>query len=114
MESDSVTPLQPVTLDHPCLLSFFFVFKKDKTLRPCIDFRGLNDITIRNHYPLPLIGPSFKPLNQGTVFSKLDLRSAYHLVWVWEGDKWKSAFNTPLGHFGYPFWPHGCCSVFPD
>lgn len=39
-----------------------------KTLRPCIDVRGLNEITIKNRYPLPLIDPSFEPLNQATIF----------------------------------------------
>ncbi|KAI3362832.1 hypothetical protein L3Q82_001874 [Scortum barcoo] len=79
----------------------FFVEKKDKTLRPCIDFRGLNDITIKNKYPLPLIDPAFEPFHQATIFSKLDLRNAYHLVRIREGDEWKTAFNTPLGHFEY-------------
>ncbi|KAI3352597.1 hypothetical protein L3Q82_005532 [Scortum barcoo] len=67
----------------------------------CIDFRGLNDITIKNKYPLPLIDPAFEPFHQATIFSKLDLRNAYHLVRIREGDEWKTAFNTPLGHFEY-------------
>ncbi|KAI3352792.1 hypothetical protein L3Q82_019374 [Scortum barcoo] len=94
--------------DHQTLLIsttrrwiLFFVEKKDKTLRPCIDFRGLNDITIKNKYPLPLIDPAFEPFHQATIFSKLDLRNAYHLVRIREGDEWKTAFNTPLGHFEY-------------
>ncbi|KAI3369234.1 hypothetical protein L3Q82_007781 [Scortum barcoo] len=87
----------------PLGAGFFFVEKKDKTLRPCIDFRGLNDITIKNKYPLPLIDPAFEPFHQATIFSKLDLRNAYHLVRIREGDEWKTAFNTfaPLGHFEY-------------
>ncbi|KAI3366835.1 hypothetical protein L3Q82_009486, partial [Scortum barcoo] len=87
----------------PLGAGFFFVEKKDKTLRPCIDFRGLNDITIKNKYPLPLIDPAFEPFHQATIFSKLDLRNAYHLVRIREGDEWKTAFNTPLGHFEYQF-----------
>ena len=58
----------------PLGAGFFFVSKKDKTLRPCIDFRGLNDITVKNKYPLPLISSAFEPLQGDTVFSKLDLR----------------------------------------
>ncbi|KAI3359792.1 hypothetical protein L3Q82_014168 [Scortum barcoo] len=65
-------------------LDSFFVEKKDKTLRQCIDFRGLNDITIKNKYPLPLIDPAFEPFHQATIFSKLDLRNAYHLVRIRE------------------------------
>lgn len=81
--------------------------KKDKTLRPCIDFRGLNEITIKNRYPLPLISIAFEVLQGATVFIKLDLRNAYHLVCIREGDEWKTAFNTPTGHYEYLVMPFG-------
>lgn len=86
---------------------FFFVDKKDKSLRPCIDYRGLNDITIKNRYPLPLISSAFELLQGATVFSKLDLRNAYHLVRIREGDEWKTAFNTANGHYEYLVMPFG-------
>ncbi|KAL4007301.1 hypothetical protein ACER0C_001153 [Sarotherodon galilaeus] len=70
----------------PVGAGFFFVDKKDKTLRSCIDFRGLN---------------------QDHMFSKLDLRNAYHLVRIREGDEWKTAFNTHIGHFEYLVMPFG-------
>ena len=57
----------------PLGAGFFFVEKKDKSLRPCIDFRGLNDITVKNKYPLPLIDTTFGPLHEATIFTKLDL-----------------------------------------
>ena len=91
----------------PVGAGFFFVAKKDKSLRPCIDFRGLNSITVKNKYALPLISSAFEPLQGATVFSKLDLRNAYHLVRIREGDEWKTAFNTPLGHFEYLVMPFG-------
>ena len=86
---------------------FFFVEKKDKTLRPCNDYRGLNDITIKNRYPLPLISSAFELLQGATVFTKLDLRNAYHLVRIREGDELKTAFNTPFGHYEYLVMPFG-------
>ncbi|KAI3364017.1 hypothetical protein L3Q82_010778 [Scortum barcoo] len=86
---------------------FFFVEKKDKTLRPCIDYHGLNDITIKNRYPLPLISSAFELLDGATVFTKLDLRNACHLVRIREGDKWKTAFNTPTRHDEYLVVPFG-------
>lgn len=86
---------------------FFFVGKKDSSLRSCIDYQGINDITIKNKYSLPLIDPTFEPLHQATVFTKLDLRNAYHLIRIREGDEWKMAFNTPLGHFEYLVMPFG-------
>lgn len=91
----------------PLGAGFFFVEKKDHTLRPCIDYRGLNEITIKNKYPLPLIDSAFDPLHQATVFTKLDLRNAYHLVRIRQGDEWKTAFNTPVGHFEYQVMPFG-------
>lgn len=91
----------------PVGAGFFFVAKKDKTLRPCIDYRGLNQITVKNKYPLPLIDSVFQQLHSARVFSKLDLRNAYHLVRIRQGDEWKTAFKTPLGHFEYLVMPFG-------
>ncbi|XP_050924947.1 uncharacterized protein LOC108874699 [Lates calcarifer] len=91
----------------PLGAGFFFVEKKDKTLRPCVDYRGLNEITVKNKYPLPLIDSAFASLHQATIFTKLDLRNAYHLVRIKEGDEWKTGFNTPLGHFEYLVMPFG-------
>lgn len=54
---------------------FLFLGKTDGTLRPCIDYCGLNEITIKNKYTLPMIDPSFEPLCHACVFSKLDLHS---------------------------------------
>ncbi|KAI2645965.1 Transposon Tf2-6 polyprotein [Labeo rohita] len=85
----------------PAGAGFFFVKKKDGSLRPCIDYRGLNNITVKNTYPLPLMSSAFERLHRASVFTKLDLRNAYHLVRIREGDEWKTAFNTPRGHFEY-------------
>ena len=91
----------------PVAAGFFFVAKKDGSLRPCIDYRQLNAITVKNKYPLPLLSSTFEPLTHATVFTKLDLRNAYHLVRVREGDEWKTGFNTHLGHFEYLVMPFG-------
>ena len=81
--------------------------KNDCSLRPCIDYCGLNNITVKNNYPLPLISSAFVPLHGAVVFTKLDRCNAYHLVRIREGDEWKTAFNTPLGHFEYLVIPFG-------
>uniref|UniRef100_A0AAQ4QDM9 Gypsy retrotransposon integrase-like protein 1 n=1 Tax=Gasterosteus aculeatus aculeatus TaxID=481459 RepID=A0AAQ4QDM9_GASAC len=91
----------------PAGAGFFFVEKKDKSLRPCIDYRGLNEITTKNRYPLPLISSAFELLQGATIFSKLDLRNAYHLVRIRQGDEWKTAFNTTSGHYEYLVMPFG-------
>ena len=81
--------------------------KKDGSLRPCIDYRLLNNITVKNKYPIPLLSATFEPLTDAMVFTKLDLRNAYHLVRICEGDEWKTRFNTHLGHFEYLVMPFG-------
>uniref|UniRef100_A0A3B3HRG1 Gypsy retrotransposon integrase-like protein 1 n=1 Tax=Oryzias latipes TaxID=8090 RepID=A0A3B3HRG1_ORYLA len=91
----------------PVGAGFFFVEKKDKTLRPCIDYRELNQITVKDKYSLPLISSVFDSIQEARIFSKLDLRNAYHLVRIKEGDEWKTAFKTPLGHYEYLVMPFG-------
>ncbi|KAK3550994.1 hypothetical protein QTP70_011447 [Hemibagrus guttatus] len=91
----------------PAASSFFFMAKKDRGLRPCIDYRALNKITIKFRYPLPLVPSALKHLRGVTVFTKLDLRSAYNLIRIREGDEWKTAFVTPTGHYEYLVMPYG-------
>ena len=91
----------------PVAAGFFFVAKKDGSLRPCIDYRQLNTITVKNKYPIPLLSSTFEPLMHATVFTKVDLRNAYHLVRIREGDEWKTRVNTHLGHFEYLVMPFG-------
>ena len=64
----------------PARARLFFVGKKDGSLRTCIDYSSLNDITIKNRYPLPLMTSVFDQLQQAKVFTKLELRDAYHLI----------------------------------
>ncbi len=91
----------------PAGAGFFFVGKKDGGLWPCIDYRGLNKITIRNHYPLPLMATAFETLQEASIFTKLDLRNAYHLVRIRQGDEWKTAFNPTTWHYEYLVMPFG-------
>ncbi len=85
----------------PAASSFFFVAKKDGGLRPCIDYRVLNDQTVKFAYPLPLVPAALEELRGACIFSKLDLRSAYNLIRIRRGDEWKTAFVTPTGHYDY-------------
>ncbi|KAL0204569.1 hypothetical protein M9458_002587, partial [Cirrhinus mrigala] len=83
----------------PAAAGFFFVKKKDGGLRPCVDYRGLNQITVKNRHPLPLTNTALDALSGAHFFTKLDLRSAYNLVRIREGDEWKTALITPTGHY---------------
>ncbi|KAI2655842.1 Transposon Tf2-6 polyprotein [Labeo rohita] len=91
----------------PASAGFFFVKKKDGGLRPCIDYRGLNEVTIKYRYPLPLVPSALEQLRSAKYFTKLDLRSAYNLVRIRAGDEWKTAFSTTSGHYEYRVMPFG-------
>ncbi|KAK3529961.1 hypothetical protein QTP86_009347 [Hemibagrus guttatus] len=91
----------------PAAAGFFFIGKRDGGLRPCIDYRGLNAITVRYPYPLPLVPAALEQLRGARVFTKLDLRSAYNLVRIHEGNEWKTAFHTTSGHYEYCVMPFG-------
>lgn len=80
-------------------ISIFFVKKKDGKLRPVQDYRKLNEMTVKNKYPLPLIQELVDKLKQSKVFTKLDIRWGYNNIWIKEGDKWKAAFRTNRGLF---------------
>ena len=90
-----------MVLHFTCLLKFFFVKKKEGGLRLCTDYRGLNQITERYSYPLPLITMAIESMHRACFFTKFDLRSAYNLVRIWEGDEWKTPFSTTSGHYEY-------------
>ncbi|KAL0159656.1 hypothetical protein M9458_043381, partial [Cirrhinus mrigala] len=91
----------------PASAGFFFIKKKDGGLRPCIDYRGLNEITIKFRYPLPLVPAALEQLRSAQYFTKLDLRNAYNLIRIREGDEWKTAFSTTTGHYEYSVMPFG-------
>lgn len=86
---------------------FFFVKKKDGGLRPCIDYHSLNDITVKFRYPLPLVPAALEQLRTTRYFTKLDLRNAYNLIRIREGDEWKTAFSTTTGHYESHVMPFG-------
>jgi hypothetical protein len=78
-----------------------FVEKKDETQWMCVDYRSLNEVTIKNKYPLPWIEDLFDQMKGASVFSKIDLRSGYHQLKIWESDIPKTAFRTRYGLYEY-------------
>jgi hypothetical protein len=78
-----------------------FVEKKDRTQQMCVDYRSLNEVTIKNKYPLPRIEDLFDQMKGASVFSKIYLRSGYHQLKIRESDISKTAFHTRYGLYEY-------------
>ena len=76
---------------------FFFVQKKDRGLLPCQDYQYLNEHTVKNTYPLPLISTLINKLKEAKYFSKMNVQWGYNNIHIKEGDEWKAAFITPYG-----------------
>ncbi|KAJ1595472.1 hypothetical protein NDA14_006571 [Ustilago hordei] len=88
-----------------------FIPKKDGGLRLCVDYRGLNEITVKNRAPLPLIEEQLFLLRKARIYTKLDLRAAYNLIRIAKGDEWKTAFGTQLGLYEYLVMPFGLANA---
>jgi hypothetical protein len=74
-----------------------FVQKKDGSQRMCVDYRSLNDVTVKNKYPLPRIEDLFDQMRGARVFSKIDLRSGYHQMRIMPSNIPKTAFSNRYG-----------------
>jgi len=89
--------IRPFT--SPIAAPFFFVKKHDESLRPVMDYRALNEITVKNRYPIPRIANLIESLSKASIFIKIDLRWGYNNVCIKEGDEWKTVFITRRGLF---------------
>src|SRR5260370_11501675 len=82
-----------------------FIKKKDGSLCLCVDFHTLNRVTEKDHYPLPLIPDLLNSPGLARIYSKIDLKHAYHLVWIAEGDEPKTAFRMHYGSYEWQVMP---------
>ena len=96
--------------ESPMASPFFFVKKKDGKLRPCQDYRYLNDWTVKNAYPLPLISEIMDKIKGAKYFTKFDVRWGYNNIRIRKEDQWKAAFKTNRGLFELTVMFFGMCN----
>ena len=87
------------------------VKKKDGTPRVVIDYRALNEVTVKNKYPLPLMDELFDRTQGASFFTSIDLRNGFHQIAIRPEDREKTAFRTRFGHFEYTVLPMGLCNA---
>ncbi|GBG93512.1 hypothetical protein CBR_g72526 [Chara braunii] len=88
-----------------------FVLKKGGTLRMCIDYRGLNAITVKNAEPLPRIDDLLDRVQGCKYYSKIDLKSEYHQIAIRPEDQHKTTFQTRYGLYEFVVMPFGLCNA---
>ena len=99
------------TSTSPWSFALIAVPKKNGKTRFCVDYRRLNEITLKDSFPLPNIEDSLSRLAHSTVFSGIDGTGAYHVVSVREEDREKTAFATPWGLYQFKRMPFGLCNA---
>ena len=87
-----------------------FVKKSGEGLRFCVDYRGLNVVTVKNRYPLLLISETLNRLSRAKIFIKLNIIAAFNRIRIQEGDESLTAFRTRFGLFEYLVIPFGLCN----
>src|SRR4029077_13924190 len=105
--------IHPATSAHT--VPMLFIRKRDGSLCLCVDFQGLNKIMKKDRYPLPRIANLLDAPSCTKVYTKLDLRHAYHLVRIAAGDEWKTSFRTRYGSYKWlvmPFGPSNAPAAF--
>jgi hypothetical protein len=89
----------------------FVVPKKDGSPRFVVDYRALNEVTVKNRYPLPLSDELFDRTQGARYFSSIDLRNGFHQIAIRPEDRPKTAFRTRFGSFEYTVLPMGLCNA---
>ncbi|RYE96002.1 MAG: hypothetical protein EOO78_22355, partial [Oxalobacteraceae bacterium] len=86
------------------------VKKKDGSPRVCVDYRALNERTVKNKYPLPLMDELFDRVQGARYFSSIDLRDGFFQILLRKEDREKTAFRTRFGSYEYTVLPMGLCN----
>ena len=101
--------IEPAT--SPWASNIVLVRKKDNSYRCCIDYRGLNNVTVKDRYPLPRVDSCLEAMTGACWFSSIDLRASYHQVSIWPPDRDKTSFICQRGLYRYRMMPFGLCNA---
>ena len=99
------------TSSSPAASPVLFVRKPGSGLRFCVDYRGLNALTVKNCYPIPLVKKTLHQLAKAKWYSKIDIMAAFNKIRIAEGDEWKPAFRTRYGLYEYLVMPFGLANA---
>ncbi|KAH0841258.1 hypothetical protein FOPE_06543 [Fonsecaea pedrosoi] len=97
--------------NSPAAAPVLFVRKPGGGLRFCVDYRGLNKITRKDRYPLPLIYETLRNIGRAKWYTKLDVIAAFHQIRIAKGDEWKTAFRTRYGLYEWLVTPFGLANA---
>ncbi|KAM0708516.1 hypothetical protein Q7P35_005168 [Cladosporium inversicolor] len=93
-----------------CASPVLIVCKPNGGLRICVDYCALNELTIKDRYPIPLIKETLEQLSKAKYYTKLDIVAAFNNLRIREGDEWMTAFITQYGLYQYKVMPFGLCN----
>lgn len=108
LENSSKGFIRPST--SPVAAPVLVVRKPGGGLRVCVDYRGLNKITVKSRYPIPLINETLNLLSKARIYSKFDVIHAFNRIRIKSGHEYLTAFNTRFGQFEYLVLPFGLCN----
>ncbi|KAI1003906.1 hypothetical protein K3495_g4304 [Podosphaera aphanis] len=94
-----------------CAATLLLATKPGDGVRVCHDYRGLNNVTIKNRYPLPLIRETLEAIGEAEFYTKLDIISAFNKLRIAEGHEWKTAFIIRFGLYEFLVIPFGLCNA---
>jgi hypothetical protein len=101
--------IEPVA--SPWASNVLLVKKKDGSMRFCVDYRAVNEITVKDSYPLPRIDSCLESLGQACYFSTLDLRTGYWQTEIHKDDVSKTSFVTRSGQYAFTVLPMGLANA---